>query len=134
MNEGKRRRKLKLMNQKKKKYKKGSGPPKPLSKDQFKQLNEQITGKDDRLTSEKINKVKTSLKLNSQIDQESSIPPSAPKLPKENVININALKPPPPPPQTSPNITYKSLPKRSEIVSELKEMFVKRGLVTQYDL
>ena len=132
---GKKKKKVKVDEpQKKKKYKKGSGPPKPLSKDQFKQLNEQITAKDDRLTSEKINKVKTSLKLNSQIDQESSIPPSAPKLPKDNVINIDALKPPPPPPPTSSHFTNKSLPRRSEIVSELKEMFVKRGLVTQYDL
>ena len=120
--------------QKKRKRKKGSGPPKRLPLLQSKQSNEHKTARDESLTAIKIKEIKASLKPTSQILKDSSVPPSAPTLIKENGINKNSLNPPPPPPQTSGNFTHKSLPKRTEIISELKEMFVKRGLVTQYEL
>ncbi|MFX1593459.1 MAG: hypothetical protein ACFFCL_12280 [Promethearchaeota archaeon] len=119
---------------KKKKYKKGSGPPKPLSTHQSRQFSEKNTINNEKLTSDKIKEIKASLKSTSQLPQKLNVPPSAPSSPIDYVTNINSLKPPPPPPQISSNVNDKSLPKRTEIISELKEMFVKRGLVTQYDI
>ena len=120
--------------QKKKKYKKGSGPPKPLSIHPSIQLNEQKIAKNEKLTSEKIKEIKASLKSEPQIPQKPSGPPTAPAPIKQNGININSLKPPPPPPKIPTNRNMQSSPKRTEIISELKDMFLKRGLTSRYDI
>lgn len=123
-----------IESQKKKKYKKGSGPPKPLATHPSIQLNEQKIAKNEKLTSEKIEEIKASLKSEPQIPQKPSGPPTAPAPIKQNGININSLKPPPPPPKISTNRKMQSLPKRTEIISELKDMFIKRGLTSRYDI
>jgi len=123
-----------IESQKKKKYKKGSGPPKPLTTHPSIQLNEQKIAKNEKLTSEKIKEIKASLKSEPQIPQKPSGRPTVPAPIKQNGITINSLKPPPPPPKIPTNRNMQSLPKRTEIISELKEMFLKRGLTSRYDI
>ncbi len=113
-----------------KKKSKVVGPPKRLSahpalKEDSRELKEK-----GKLTKEKIQKVKKSLKQQSPKDSppisDSTTPPSAP-----NVINKESLKPPPPPQKVLPEVEIGPGAGRREIISELKEMFKKRGLVTR---
>jgi len=124
--------------QKNKKYKKGSGPPKPLPTHPSLKLEEKEIIKDGKLTTKKLEKAKASLKSNSQLSVISSSPPIAPPTPsKQEEIKINSLKPPhppPPPPKISTNGNIGSTSPRGQVISELKEMFLKRGLVNRYDL
>jgi len=122
----------------KKKSKKGSGPPKPLPTHPSLNLDGQKAVKDEKLTIEKLTEIRASLKQKSQLSKKSSVPPTAPPTtPKQDVINIDSLKPPsppPPPPRISTSSNFRSTFPRGEILSELKEMFLKRGLVNRYDL
>ncbi|TET55852.1 MAG: hypothetical protein E3J52_12785 [Promethearchaeota archaeon] len=124
--------------QRKKKPKKGSGPPKPLSTHPSLKIEEEKVVQGDKLTREKLEKVKASLKSESQISKMSSSPPTAPlTTPKQDEINLNSLKPPlppPPPPRISTSGNIRSTSPRGQVLSELKEMFLKRGLVNRYDL
>ena len=46
-------------------------------------------------------------------------------------VTLESLKPPPPPPKLPVRINGSSASARGEIISELKDMFVKRGIVTR---
>ena len=118
----------------KKKPKKATGPPKPLTTHPSLKLEEKKIAKDKKLTIEELKKVKASLESNSQISNKASSPPKAPLTnPKQDEINLNSLKPPPPP-KISISGNIRSTSVRGQILSELKEMFMKRGLVNRYDL
>lgn len=116
-----------------KKYKKGSGPPKPLKNHPSLELEQSKIIKEKKIPDNKLNKIKNSLKSKTQLSQISESPPTAPT-PLKQQESINSLNPPPPPPLNTANDNIKSFPKRTELISELKEMFVKRGLTTHYDL
>lgn len=122
--------------QRQKKPKKGSGPPKALQTHPSLKLEEEKIVKDEKLTNEKLEKVKASLKSKSQLSKMPSSPPTAPlTTPKQDEINLNSLKPPPPPPpRISISGNIRSPSPRGQVLSELKEMFLKRGLVNFYDL
>jgi len=137
MNEKNKKRKKKVKNDEfhNKKKNKVSGPPKPLSSHPSLVLEEQSIVKDEKITSEILKNVKASLKNSSQISKLHSIQPSAPpSAPKQDNINTNSLKPPHPPPRISTKDTIRSPSPRAAVISELKNMFVKRGLVNQYDI
>ena len=56
----------------------------------------------------------------------------APRTPDINgFVTLESLKPPPPPPKLPVRVNGSFISARSEIISELKDMFVKRGLVTR---
>jgi len=111
-----------------KRSKKVGGPPKKLkSLEQPTQIqeDEQIT---ERITTDKIKKAKESLSAAS----DPSKPPIAPrKTTPQTLIKLESLKPPPPPPMliSSKELTIQN--QRSQIISELKDIFKKRGLVTR---
>ena len=84
------------------------------------------------ITENALNEIKNSLKSQTQLSQISGSPPLAP-IPLKQQKSINSLNPPPPP-LNSATDNIRSLPKRTELISELKEMFIKRGLTTKYDL
>ncbi len=130
------KKKAKFDETQKKKKKKGSGPPKPLHSNPSLKSQEKKIIKNKKLTTEQIEQVKASLKPKSQLSQLSSSPPTASK---QEEINLASLKPPPPPPPpSSPQISIsgnlRSTSPRGQVLSELKEMFLKRGLVNYYDV
>ena len=56
----------------------------------------------------------------------------APRTPDINgFVTLESLKPPPPPTKLPVRINGSSALARSEIISEFKDIFVKRGLVTR---
>ncbi len=120
--------------QKKKKYKKGSGPPKPLPTHPSLKIEEKEIVKDGKLTTKKLEKAKPSLKSKTPLPKISSSPPNAPPPPKQEEIDLDSLKPPPPPPKISISGNIRSTSPRGEVLTELKEMFLKRGLVNRFDL
>jgi hypothetical protein len=88
-----------------------------------------------KLSIDELKNVKSSLKPKSNNLNTISKPPTAPTSKKTNIkLDINSLKPPPPPPKIKENVDIKSTSVRGQIISELKEMFVKRGLTNRYDL
>jgi hypothetical protein len=111
-----------------KRNKKVGGPPKKLkSLERPTQIqeDEQIT---EKITTDKIKKAKESLSAAS----DPSKPPIAPrKTTPQTLIKLELLKPPPPPPKfvSSKELTIQN--QRSQIISELKDIFKKRGLVTR---
>jgi len=81
-----------------------------------------------KISKNKIIAAKTSLSSNTQVET----PPVAPRTPHSSgFVTLESLKPPPPPPKPPVRINGGSGSARSEIISELKDMFVKRGLVTR---
>lgn len=124
------------------KYKKGTGPPKPMSIHPHLKEDHQISKKIEKLTNKKVQEVKTSLKQNSQLQNNISAPPIAPPItPCFGVIggsiDLKSLHPPSPlpaPPKISSRGNIGSSTPRKEIITELKEMFLKRGLAQRYDL
>ncbi|MFX1311367.1 MAG: ADP-ribosylation factor-like protein [Promethearchaeota archaeon] len=134
----KRKKKVKIdESQKIKKHIKGSGPPKPLSTHPSLKLNTQKVEKDEKLTGKKLKEIKASLKQKSELSIKPSAPPVAPKITsKQKTISIESLKPPSPPlpPKISFSGNIRSTTPRSQILSELKDMFLKRGLINRYDL
>lgn len=113
----------------KKKVKFG-GPPKRLSTHPSLKGNSEELEVKGKLTKEKIQKVKKSLKQSSPKAStpisDSTTPPSAPK-----VIDNESLKPPPSPQNILSEIEIVPGTGRREVIMELKEIFKKRGLVTR---
>ncbi len=111
-----------------KKTKGAAGPPKRLKEMTAPESTEIKNAEGNKITKNKIIAAKTSLSSSTQV----RTPPMAPHTPQNSgFVTLEALKPPPPPPKTPVRINGSSLSARSEIISELKDMFVKRGLVTR---
>jgi len=111
-----------------KKTKGAVGPPKRLKEMITPESTEIKNAEGNKITKNKIIAAKTSLSSNTQV----GTPPVAPRTPQNSgFVTLESLKPPPPPPKTPVRINGSSTSARSEIISELKDMFVKRGLVTR---
>jgi GTPase SAR1 family protein len=115
--------------QKNKKSKKGIGPPKPLKSLPIPPLKEE---EKEKMTSGKTKKVNESLTVLTINPTNVISPPMAPAtVVNENNIDLKALRPPPPPPKiVNEDLNLSSA--RIQILSELKDIFKKRGLVSQY--
>jgi small GTP-binding protein len=111
-----------------KRTKGAAGPPKRLKEMTAPESTEIKNAEGNKITKNKIIAAKTSLSSSTQV----RTPPMAPYTPQNSgFVTLEALKPPPPPPKTPVRINGSSSSARSEIISELKDMFVKRGLVTR---
>ncbi|MHA1191152.1 MAG: ADP-ribosylation factor-like protein [Promethearchaeota archaeon] len=110
------------------KTKKGIGPPQRLKVLAPPDATDEKAKNTEKITEAKIKDAKKSLSLTST----PSTPPLAPiKESKDTLISINSLKPPPPPPKILKSTGESKQNQRSLVISELKEMFVKKGLVTR---
>ncbi|MEE9377158.1 MAG: ADP-ribosylation factor-like protein [Candidatus Lokiarchaeia archaeon] len=126
---------------KKKKYKKGTGPPKRLSTHPHSEFKQEKVETPKGLTKKDLKEVRELLEPISPVgrslnhhkpEQPSSLPIHPPIAPsntmRSNNLNISSLKPPPPPPPiVDPNIRSGS--NRSQVITELKELFKKRSLI-----
>jgi GTPase SAR1 family protein len=114
-----------------KKPKRGTGPPKRLKTLTPPETQDEKPKKSKKITESKIKDAKNSLQSRSKTPDDT-IPPIAPKNEsQEGLLKLESLKPPPPPPKiVKPEIDSRSS-QRSQVISELKEMFTKRGLVTR---
>jgi GTPase SAR1 family protein len=111
-----------------KKAKGAVGPPKRLKEVTAPDSTERKNNESHKISKNKIIAAKTSLSSNTQMET----PPVAPRTPQNSgFVTLESLKPPPPPPKTPVRIDGSFASARSEIISELKDMFVKRGLVTR---
>jgi hypothetical protein len=114
-----------------KKPKTGVGPPKRLKTFNPPEIQEEKLKKNKKITASEIKDAKKSLEIGSEAPQVTS-PPTAPQKPsQENILKLESLKPPPPPPKNVKPVLDSKLSQRSQVISELKEMFTKRGLVTR---
>lgn len=110
-----------------KKTKGSAGPPQRLKVLVNPEVTENKAKNTKKIDEVKIKEVKKSLSSTS-----SSSPPLAPK--KESIntlLSLDSLKPPPPPPKIQNSKVESKQNQRSLVISELKEMFVKKGLVTR---
>jgi small GTP-binding protein len=111
-----------------KKAKAGAGPPKRLKEKVSPKTFEANHAENHKISNIKIVAAKTSLSSNERVET----PPVAPRTDSNSSLtSLESLKPPPPPPKIPVRVDRGSASARSEIISELKDMFVKRGLVTR---
>ena len=111
-----------------KKTKGTSGPPKRLKEMTPPEPIEVSNVESNKISKNKIAAAKNSLTPNTQRDT----PPIAPRTSSNGALmSLESLKPPPPPPKIPVRVKGSSVSARTEIISELKDMFVKRGLVTR---
>ncbi len=105
-----------------KKTRGAAGPPKRLKEMNAPESEEVENAEGNKITKNKIIAAKTSLSSNTQV----GTPPVAPRTPQNSgFVTLESLKPPPPPPKTPVRINGSTASARSEIISELKDMFVK---------
>jgi GTPase SAR1 family protein len=112
-----------VINQKKK-----SGPPKRLKELPKSIESSEESKKTERITTEKIIEAKSKLSAEIVPERDTNKPPMAPML---NQVTLNMLKPPPPPPKISPKEERGQETVRTQVITELKDMFIKRGLVSR---
>ena len=111
-----------------KKPKGAAGPPKRLKEMTAPEPADTKNVESQKISKNKIIAAKTSLSSNTQVET----PPMAPHTLQDNgFVTLESLKPPPPPPKIPVRVNGSLASARSEIISELKDMFVKRGLVTR---
>ena len=105
-----------------------SGPPKRLKElEKPTELPEDSKEK-KRITKDKIIEARSKLSTEKNEIEDIRKPPMAPQI---NKITIDMLRPPPPPPKVSSNIESGTENVRTQVISELKDMFLKRGLVSK---
>ncbi len=122
------KKKKKITSSSKIKTKKGIGPPQRLKVLAPPDAMDEKAKNIEKITEAKIKDAKKSLSLTST----TSTPPMAPtKESKDTLVSLNSLKPPPPPPKILKSPGESKQNQRSLVISELKEMFVKKGLVTR---
>jgi small GTP-binding protein len=110
--------------------KRDKGPPKPLYSRPPLNINKNNSDNYRKLTSEKLETVKASLKQKDELSINILTPPIAPLITsKQDMDDLSSLKPPPPPPNISASSNNNSNTIRRQVLSELKEIFIKRGLV-----
>ena len=125
-----RKKKKKEVNISYKKSKKGAGPPKRLESISPPELKAEKTTKDKKITDSKLKDAKKSLETFAET--ESPSPPMAPRITSQKtILKLESLKPPPPPPKIIKPAIDSVQNQRSQVISELKEIFMKRGLVTR---
>jgi small GTP-binding protein len=110
-----------------KRSKASNGPPKRL-----KSLTkpEEVRGDqklEKKITKNEIKEKKASLTPANDLNN----PPMAPKIQQKSILSLESLKPPPPPPKVSIKESRSFENTRTQVISELKEMFIKRGLATR---
>ena len=105
-----------------------SGPPKRLKKLEKPTELSENSKKTKRITKDKIIEAKSKLSAEKNEIEDIHKPPMAPQI---NKITIDMLKPPPPPPKVSLNLESGTENVRTQVISELKDMFLKRGLVSK---
>lgn len=114
---------------------KGEGPPKRLKEPSTPSPQEKFTS--EKIDKKTINEIKNALEPVSKSEtyikslespMESSKPPIAPK---KNFFSLEDLKPPPPPPKLSNNKEIAGESVRFQIISELKDIFKQRGLISR---
>ena len=111
-----------------KKTKGETGPPKRLKEMIAPESANIKIAESQKISKNKIIAAKTS--LSSSIQNKN--PPMAPRAPHNSIlVSPESLKPPPLPPKPSVRLNGSFGSVRTEIISELKDMFVKRGLVTR---
>jgi len=116
------------VNKKAKKPKRAQGLPKRLNEIRVPETFEKKRVESEKISTEKIKAAKAALSSDSQ----KETPPIAPQLVVENsFLTLESLKPPPPPPKIAVGAGSSSGSARREIISELKDMFIKRGLVSR---
>ena len=110
------------------KTKKGSGPPQRLKVLVPPDAAGEKAKNDKKITEVKIKDAKKSLLATST----PSTPPLAPKKESlDTMVSLSSLKPPPPPPKIINSQVESKQNQRNLVISELKEMFMKKGLVTR---
>ncbi len=111
-----------------KKAKGAVGPPKRLKEMKVPESTERKKKENQKTSRNNIIAAKSSLSSNTQAE----VPPVAPRIPQNSgSVTIESLKPPPPPPPPPPvRMSGSSRSPRTDVISELKELLVKRGLVT----
>ena len=111
-----------------KKAKGAVGPPKRLKEMKVPESTERKKKENQKTSRNNIIAAKSSLSSNTQAE----VPPMAPRIPQNSgSVTIESLKPPPPPPPPPPvRMSGSSRSPRTDVISELKELLVKRGLVT----
>ena len=127
-NDKSKKKKKKITSSSNSKTKKGSGPPQRLKVLVRPDAADEKAKDDKKITEVKIKDAKNSLSATST----SSTPPLAPK--KESIdilVSLSSLKPPPPPPKIQNSEFESKQNQRSLVISELKDMFMKKGLVTR---
>ena len=108
--------------------KKKIGPPKRL-KDLPKPNEEPTESKTtEKITSKKIIEAKEKLSKDQTSEVDISKPPIAPG---PNQITLNMLKPPPLPPKITTKAETGHDNVRAQVITELKDIFLKRGLVSR---
>ena len=110
------------------KTKKGSGPPQRLKVLVPPDAAGEKAKNDKKITEVKIKDAKKSLLATST----PNTPPLAPKKESlDTMVSLSSLKPPPPPPKIINSQVESKQNQRNLVISELKEMFMKKGLVTR---
>jgi len=106
----------------------GIGPPKRLIVLVPPDIADEKVKNTEKITESKIKDAKKSLSSSSTL----STPPLAPKKESTNtLISLNSLKPPLPPPKILKSEVESKESQRSLVISELKEMFMKKGLLNR---
>lgn len=114
-----------------KKLKTGAGPPKRLKTFTPSEIQEEEPQKRTKITASKIKDVKKTLGTRSETLQTKTPPIAPQKSFQENILKLESLKPPPPPPKIVKTEVDSKFSQRSQVISELKDMFMKRGLITR---
>ena len=81
-----------------------------------------------KITPNKIVEAKAKLSKDITTEKDLSKPPIAPN---PNQITLNMLKPPPPPPKITTKVETEHDNVRAQVITELKDIFMKRGLVSR---
>ncbi len=114
-----------------KKSKRGAGPPKRLKSLSPPELQKEKLEKNKKITVGKIKDAKKLLETSTEAQLAASPSLTPPMAPQEGIFKLESLKPPPPPPKIAKPKLDSIQSQRSQVISELKEMFTKRGLVTR---
>lgn len=114
-----------------KKPKRGAGPPKRLESLSPPELQVEKLKKNKKITVGKIKDAKKSLETSTETQTVASPALTPPMAPQETIIKLESLKPPPPPPKIAKPKIDSVQSQRSQVISELKDMFIKRGLVSR---
>ncbi len=107
--------------------KKKAGPPKQRPSFLSIEKEEKEKQKAGKITEETLKETLSSLK---RVQGEQEFPKTPPMAPKLLNTSIGSLKPPPPP-KIEENISSAPDNNRATVISELKELFIKRGLVSK---
>jgi hypothetical protein len=114
------------------------GPPKRLKELPVTESEDKETMKSEKIDVVKIKEIKASLEpaMKTSIkavetSKPKDFPSTPPMAPGRSLLKLESLKPPPPPPKIVSNKEIAEKSARSQVISELKDMFRHRGLVSR---